>query len=127
MEDEYISMEDEYIRLLKEIREHLRSDRPMTYDDFKQYLKQFKIKQHAGTLYRQIYNPPGTGNHPMHMGLDVYMMLLEYDELKQAREDSKQARQEAKEATNWARRALIVSIVAIVVQIVIAIFGICQT
>lgn len=50
------------------------------------------------------------------MGLDAYMMLLEYEDLKQARADSKGAR-------IWSIVATFLAVVAIALQII---YGQCQ-
>lgn len=122
-------MHDPYLQLLSEAKEKLLKGEGCTSQDFSVRLNQMNIdtKVFGERLYEKIYDvrPTSGSRAECLMRLDAYMMLLEYEELQQAREDSTQARQEAKEATNWAKRALIVSIGAIVLQIVLALTGIC--
>jgi|SRR5690606_37862956 len=105
-------MEDEYIRLLKDLRDKFRNDEPMALDGFKKYLKSYKIKQHPNSLYRKIFTPAGVGNEPLHLGLDGYMMLLEYEELNHALKQSRQA-------TRYAITAIVISIAIGIIPVIL--------
>lgn len=85
-------MEDDvYIKLLKQGKERLESGKHMTYGEFKGIISVLKIKRAPGTLFREIYGPPLGEDREEDICLDAYFNLLEYEELKQARESSKSA------------------------------------
>jgi hypothetical protein len=102
------SRRDVYIQLLELAREDLNKPEGITYDEFISRLGSFGIKQHPEVLYRKIYDAGGKSH--AHMGIDAYMMLIEYEELRHSLEESRQARREAKWAIWIASGAIIVQI-----------------
>lgn len=100
--------QDVYIQLLEMAREDLKKPEGITYDAFIKRLGSFGIRQHPEVLYKKIYDAGGQSH--AHMGLDAYMMLIDYKELKHSLEESRQARREAKWAIWIASGAIAVQI-----------------
>jgi len=113
--------DDVYIELLKDARKRLQSGSGMSYDEFKgDYFKSKGINTNPQRLYLEIYDAVRIiENENFDMKLDAYFQLLEYEELKQAREDSQEARKEALNAIKWARIAIWVAIGLGLVEILI--------
>lgn len=118
-------MEDKYIQLLKKAKKEFESDVKINRAQFKERLENLKIDADTDGLWRQIYNT-GTksDNDSLVMGLDAYFKLLEYEELKQAREASADASKQALKASRQARKALWISIIALGVSIFFSVWEI---
>jgi len=103
--------DDIYIKLLRQAREDLLVNLPISFEDFRTKVPNLTQPEKAFT---EIYgNLAGNGAKKVHyMTLEAYMKLLNHEELNHALKESKQARKEAK----WAMYA---AVSAIVVQIVL--------
>ena len=105
--------EDSYIRLLKQLREEMRANKEgRNIDDFKTLLKEnySEIKQDPQFLFNDIFKGKDFDKTKLYIGLNSYFMLMQYEEMMEAR-------REALEAVKWARWALYISIAAIIAQI----------
>jgi hypothetical protein len=88
--------DDVYIQLLREARSQL-STEGITWDEFKAKIRSAKLGQHRERLFVKIYDqhPSRQLGGKVHMGIEAYMWLLQYEEFHHALEESKQARKEA--------------------------------
>jgi hypothetical protein len=101
-----------YVKLLKQARQDLESNKPISFNDFRDKVPNLTQQNRA---FDEIYGHPSDGytsNKVHFMTLEAYMKLLDHEELTHALEESRQARREAK----W---AMLAAVIAIVVQIVL--------
>ena len=93
--------DDVYIAILKYAKDNL--DNGATFTDVKKYLKQLGYSfepQPFQDLFSRVFSDPSGHNYVMPlnvniqkfiMGIEAYFQLLEYEELKEARQSSKNA------------------------------------
>jgi len=75
----------------------------------------------VATLFSQIFSSKNGFDYGM-MGLEAYLGLLDYEDLKQARKDSLEARKESRTALFWTKVSFIMATAVGVAQIIITIY-----
>ena len=120
-------IDDNNIQLLRELKRRLDQNEHTNYENYLSLLDTYKIPRHAAFNTAKVV----FGIDNVHfktfktefLTLDAYFMLLEHEELQQARIDSKEARVEARGSMRMAVFAVVISSALALTQILIAIFS----
>lgn len=105
-------MDEIYIKLLQEAKQELTTD-GTSFIEFDKKITLYKLKVHSRVLYTEIYSATAaTNDGKVHMNMQAYLSLLEYEELKHALESAKSAKKQA-------RTAILVSIGLGLIQVLL--------